>query len=307
MTDEPTIVVELLADALDAEPDEPDWIWRGYIAPGWTTLLYGWIKSGKTTLLCQLLDFLRRAPGEMLGLPLRSTSVLILTEQPASVFKQTLANFGLEFDRERIEVMFYRKQPGALTWPEMVRQATIRCHLAHHGLLVIDTYARWASLEKDHDATEILATMVPIGLAAESGLAILVVHHSRKAGGSHGMEISGRAELGGQFDVLMSLQRTGEAQNDPRQILGDGRSVETPEKIVYGIDENGLVALVDDNRAVVLDACVRLGEFTFKDAEQATGMPESTVRREVLRLLAVGRVREIEKAGKARRFSSSSP
>ena len=47
------------ANELEA-PDEPEWIWGGYVAPGAITLVVGKPKFGKSTLTCALAEALDR-------------------------------------------------------------------------------------------------------------------------------------------------------------------------------------------------------------------------------------------------------
>jgi hypothetical protein len=216
-----------LADALDMVDAEPDWLWEGYAARGWISILTGLPKCGKTTLLCSLLHKFKQ--GEpFLGQKVAPTGVFILTEQSAEVFKETLSNFALEFDSSNVGCAFYRSQIDQQTWDAQVDDATAICLEEGWGLLVIDTWARWASLESDHDAVEILRKMRPLYRAAEAGLAVLIVHHAPKsaAGDSAAQAVSGRNELAGAVDIILNLKTDGDA----RVLTGIGRSMRTPAR-----------------------------------------------------------------------------
>src|SRR6516162_1903965 len=63
-----------------ASPEAPDWLWRGYLAPGQLTLLTSLWKSGKTTLLSVLLSRLNEG-GHLLGMPILPTKALVLSEE----------------------------------------------------------------------------------------------------------------------------------------------------------------------------------------------------------------------------------
>ena len=299
-----SIVIDDLAAAIEEQPDEPDWIWRGCIAKGWVTLLAGYVKTGKTTLLCALFDAFRRN-ADLLGIETRPVRAFLLTEQAPGVFKETLANFDLAVDRGGVETMFRWKQPPDLDWPELIGQAVTAC--LEHGceLLVIDTWARWASMQHDHDAPEILRALEPLNRAAQAGLAILIVHHSRKAGGSHGMEVSGRAEITAQVDIILSLRR---GDGDCRVLMGDGRSMQTPEKLAYRIAAGGGLEIVESEVASrtsrdTVRAALADGPATYDELHERTDLPRRTIQSAVARLLTENVIHELALDGRKKRFA----
>jgi hypothetical protein len=227
------IVVRSLAEALREVPDEPDWLLSGYLARGWITLLAGAPKGGKTTMLCGILDAFERGK-PFLGFATRPTGVLVLTEQSPSVFKETVRNFALRIG-PNVEAMFHREQPLTLGWAERAGEAIDLCLENRHGLLVVDTYSRWAQLQQDHNAAEILDSMMPLLRAAQEGLAVLIVHHTRKAGGTHRAEVSGRVEIPASVDIILSLSRVGDA----RKLAADGRSMRTPAEVTFRAGPDG--------------------------------------------------------------------
>lgn len=302
---EPLMIVhESLADALECETPEPAWIWRGFLAPTWITLLAGGPKTGKTTLLFALLDALaREAP--LFGLETRSTGVLILTEQNPSVLKSTVDNFGFQFDRERVRVMFRRRQPPELSWLELIEQATILCQREGLGLLVIDTFQRWAGMTKDNDAPETLAAVTALERAAEAGLAVLINHHHRKAGGSHGEEISGPVALAAGVDVFMSLRRCKSVGENARRITADGRSMVTPHELTARL-ENGSYELVDDSSTsstATVKAALIDGAATYAELVERTTLTRRTIERAIVRLVESSDVVEVEPDGRFKRFA----
>ncbi len=296
-----SIVHEPLAEALERELSEPDWIWRGYIAPSWITLLAGGPKTGKTTLLFALLDALAKG-SPLFGLETRATGALILTEQNPSVLKSTVDNFGFTFGR--VEVMFRRRQPGELGWQELVDQAVVLAREESLGLLVIDTFARWARMERDNDAPETLAAITALERAAEAGLAVLVNHHHRKAGGAHGEEVSGPTALAAGVDVIMSMRRCPSAGENARKITSDGRSTVTPAEVTVRL-EDGRYELVEDQPRAddVTLAALAEGPLTYTEIQERTGQTRRTTERVIARLIQRGDVLEVEPDGRFKRFA----
>jgi hypothetical protein len=299
----PSLNVEWLQNALDETPPEPEWLWKGYIARGFTTLLVGLAKTGKTTLLCGLLQefadggfLLDREVAEGAG-------ALILTEQNAMVFRSTIDNFGFGFDPERVAVAFLPKQHPSLGWDAKIDDAIETCLESKLDLLVVDTFARWASFERDNDSPEILRAMSAIDRAKSAGLAVLIVHHARKAGGEHTEDVSGPVSLAGGVDIVLSLRRAGEG----RVLAADGRSMESPPRVTFGLTPFEGFAVVDAPLPSAFTdetilAVLADGPLTYVDIEERTALPHRTVERAISRLQLSGDVSEAEPSGRRKRF-----
>lgn len=304
--DEPALVVEWLQDALDEVPAEPEWLWRGYIARGFTTLLVGLAKTGKTTLLCGLLQEFAKG-GALLGQPVeKGAGALILTEQNSMVFRSTVDNFGFEFDGKRVAVAFLPKQDPSRAWDEQIDAAVTTCLKENLDLLVVDTFARWVAFERDNDAPEILRAMSAIDRAKNAGLAVLIVHHSRKAGGQHTEDVSGPVALAGGVDIVLSLRRSGES----RVLAADGRSMTSPPIVTFGLQPNEgfTVAERPDTpslQTLVVNALAD-GPLTYAQIAATIERSERGVRSAIYELQRDGKVVEAPKVGRAKRYALSS-
>jgi hypothetical protein len=305
-TTETRLVVEWLQDALDEVPAVPEWLWTGYIARGFTTLLVGLAKTGKTTLMCGLLQAFAEGHA-LLGQDVAQHSgALLLTEQNAMVFRSTIDNFGFRFDPKSVAVAFLPKQPPSLEWDELIDNAIETCKEHKLDLLVVDTFARWAAFERDNDAPEILRAMRAIDRAKTAGLAVLIVHHSRKAGGEHTEEVSGPVALAGGVDIVLSLRRAGEA----RVLAADGRSMESPERITFSLAPHEGFTVVDadagsngsSSTADVL-AALADGPLTYAEIEARTDLAHRTVQYAVGKLCQGGKVHEVASDGLRKRFA----
>ena len=89
-----------------------------------------------------------------------------------------------------------------------------------HQVLVIDT-VKMLQIKDENDVGEVMAKLTPL-LAKqqrEGNIAILL-HHTRKQGGSHGMSASGSHAFSAATDAVLEIQR-GKPDNR-RKLLGGG-------------------------------------------------------------------------------------
>ena len=89
--------------------------------------------------------------------------------------------------------MYRRRQPPELAWQELIGQAVILCQREGLGLLVVDTFQRWAGMERDNDAPETLAAITALERAAETGLAVLVNTTTARPAASMAMKSPARS------------------------------------------------------------------------------------------------------------------
>lgn len=166
-------------------PVEPDWIWRGYLAPRALTLLAGHAFAGKSMLVGGLLRALADG-GPFLGRETTRTTALLVTEEDDSVLRQRAELLGL------LEVggAYISRSTGVgrHSWPDLVSAATDQAILDGHSLVVFDTFAGLAQLggEQENDAGAVSERLRPLQTAASMGLAVLVLHHMNGYGQPRG-------------------------------------------------------------------------------------------------------------------------
>ncbi len=160
---------------LEMLPPEPEWLWRGFLAPGWLTMLAGQPFAGKSMLVSGLLASLTDG-GSFLGRPTRRSTALILTEENDSVLAERARLFELTSTASEF---LGRSDTSSLQWWELVEQATELALQGRHKLLVVDTFTGLAGLgdEQENDAGAITQRLQPLVRAAARGLAVLFLHH----------------------------------------------------------------------------------------------------------------------------------
>jgi hypothetical protein len=201
---------------------------EGYIIQGWSHLVAGYPRAGKTELLAaQVVDWCRAG-----------RSVLYLTEEPRSIWTVRLARLaaaaGLaEGDRAaltRLTVVFALGSD-----PEVLLTRALR---GHEAVVVLDTLRNLLPLRDETDNSEIARALNPwIAAARAAGKTLIVAHHLRKGGGEHGEGIAGGHALLGTFDMALELVR--DPQHPDRRLLRAYARLITPPELVYERDEHG--------------------------------------------------------------------
>jgi AAA domain/CHC2 zinc finger len=276
----------LLATALENVPPEPDWTWRGYLAPGAITLLAGRPKVGKSTLLFALVAALE--DGEpLMELDTRPVGALLLSKERAS----TLAEKAHRWDLNGRIHLLMRHQANGRDCAGVVSESVDYCHRHGLGVLVVDTWDKWTGLKGDaeNNAGAILEALEPLVQAAGSDLAVLICAHQRKSFGEFGEAVRGSNALTGGVDVVLELER-------PRSDVLSGKGVRvlqavsrfsgTPDELVIALGENGyeargdaLTAAAEVEQKQILSALEVLGEASYEKLHEETGLPRTTVQR----------------------------
>lgn len=232
------------ASELSADAGSVDFLWEGCLARGHLTLLSALMKSGKSTLLGHLLRALQ-AGDPFLGLPTRWCSTLIVSEESPAIWHRRREALGLS-DQLSVMCRPMLAKPSFADWVEFV--AHVANQAAHRGcdLVVFDTVSAVAPWKNENDAAEVMGTITPLTRLTRAGLAVLLVHHIGKAGGTQGRAARGSTALAGAADVLLELRRF--RPNSPwdrrRVLTGLGRFDEVPTEVVMELAVDGREYLV---------------------------------------------------------------
>jgi hypothetical protein len=237
---------------------------EGYIVEGFTHLISGYAKAGKTHLLAQVV-------GEW------QEPVLWFTEEPQAVWEARLARLP--------DVYHHVTLYFALGCPR--QELLERIAQGQEAVVIIDTTKLLGIGDPDH-AGEVTAVLAPvIASCREAGKTLILVHHERKGGGQHGEGIAGSHAFLAMTDIALEVLRD---DKSPRRriIRGYGRIVTVPD-LCYEMAEDGTLAPLGDPEALALEqvkerALSLLTEEwqSLKDIMSAMGEPrpsEEQVRR----------------------------
>lgn len=208
---------------------------QGYIPEGWTTLIAGSPKVGKTELLTSLIKEWAQDG---------KNTVLYITEEPQQVWEKRLIQHA-DSSWEKVQLAFGigANLPTIL---QVIEQAEER-------IVVIDTIRNILGLEEENNNSEVARTLNPIiGACRRLGKTLILSHHLRKGGGKYGEGISGGHAIFGAVDVALEISRD-EQSTRRRLVRGWGRIVEVPE-LLYEMADNKVFHAIGDPREVEFEA-----------------------------------------------------
>jgi hypothetical protein len=229
-----------------------------------------------------------------LGLPTRKTRALLLTEESELTIREKAERFGLP---PFLEVLCLGQVAGR-PWAEVARLAASHAHACGAELVVIDTFTAFSGFREDQEnqAGAVLQAIEPLRVAASNGLAVLVVVHERKSGGSHGEAIRGSGAMLGEVDIAISVDRSDLGPN-VRSLDTISRFFATPSRLLIELDETGrgyrvrgeaATARAQCDNETIVSALARLGgEADIVTLAAETSIPDRTLRRRLQALEGV--------------------
>ncbi|MDT7944436.1 MAG: AAA family ATPase [Dehalococcoidia bacterium] len=247
---------------------------EGFIIKGFTHLLSGYAKVGKTELLARVVSEWQEP-------------TLWLTEEPQLAWEARLARLPDAY--HHLTIYF------ALGCPR--QELLERIAQGQEAVVIIDTTKLLGIADPDH-AGEVTAVLAPvIASCRDAGKTLILVHHERKGGGQHGEGIAGSHAFLAMVDIALELLRD-DKSSKRRIIRGYGRIVTVPE-LCYEMAEDGTLVPLGDPGALALEQVKErvLSLLTeewqsLKDIMSAMGEPrpsEEWVRRALNALVEEGK------------------
>jgi hypothetical protein len=225
-------------EIVEATPEEPGWLWQGYLARGLKTTAAGLPKAGKSTLAAALIEAIAGDLETFLGREVIGGPVLLLSEEGDG----TLAPKLRGMPERRVRVLNRDAIFPKPSWAQLIADATREAAEIGAVLLVIDSLAFWAAFEpeRENDAGATQAVMSALDEACRAGLAVLLIHHQRKKPGEHGTGIRGSGAGPGAVDVLVEFERLEKgAPSTQRRLVALSRLPQTPDVLVVDFDREG--------------------------------------------------------------------
>ncbi|MGU3421373.1 AAA family ATPase [Methylobacterium sp. D54C] len=306
-TPPPHLGIENAADLRRMTFPPIQYVVPGYIAEG-CTLLAGRPKLGKSWLVLE--SGLAVAIGSdcLGGIACRQGDVLYL---------------ALEDNRRRLQRRidkvlgaFAKEWPAAFEyateWPRANEGGLDRIRewiksKANPRLVIVDVLAMFKPVRGSSESlyeADYAAIKGLQGLAGEYGIAIVVVHHTRKSGAESDPfeKVSGTLGLSGAADTALILDR----DSNGATLYGRGRDIEEIESAVI-FDKESCRWLIQgeatdvrrtDERSTILSVLLEAdASMSPIDLSDATGMPNLNIRQLLFKMVKAG---EIEKCGRGR-------
>lgn len=221
----------------------------GWFVAGWSHLLSGYPRIGKTDLAVAIVR-------DWLGQGLR---VLYITEEPRSMWETRLA--GGPGDWSGLRVVF-----GLGAEVDDLRG---RARGGREDVVIVDALRNLLQLKDEKDNSEIARVTNPwIGDARAAQKTLVMLHHNRKGGGDHGEGVAGGHALMGSFDIVIEVLRDTNQARNRRLLRSYARLIESREA-VYEMTGEGF-RMLGDPRGLELDEVTKRLRPLLTDGLQTT-------------------------------------
>ncbi|MGH2465416.1 MAG: bifunctional DNA primase/polymerase [Candidatus Limnocylindrales bacterium] len=222
----PDLEGELFVNVVEYNAKVPDDVpWAAYPIAyfGGVTLLAGIWKGGKSTLMAQF-QRARESGEAFLGSAVPVGPTVLVTEEGGIPVKRKTS--GLT------ELRILDRQAAVLRhlhFDDVLSALEVFCSNDQRpAVLFLDTFAVWGDIEDENDAPEVTVAIAKLTvLAQRTGASVVLVHHVRKEGGSHGRGIRGSGAMAATVDIFAVLDYPELVVNPTERILKiEGRVLE---------------------------------------------------------------------------------
>jgi hypothetical protein len=215
-----------------------DWVWECFAARRYTTMLSGYWKCGKSTLLLHVVRAMER--GGVVGTEVHAGRVLVVTEESEDGWARRRDDFDLG-DHCDFIIRPFRGRPSQRQWEALAEYIARAVRAKNYACVVIDTLAAVSPSEDENGSAEMTLALKPFNLIAEAGAAVLVIHHSRKEQGTRYTSARGSGAIAAFFDQLVTFApMEPENPHDRRRVLSVvGRLPEGQPEIVIELAIDG--------------------------------------------------------------------
>lgn len=218
------------------------WLWPGFLAFGFITLLTALWKAGKTTLIADLIG--KMGHGASLGEKIAPGRCLVISEESPSIWRDRCDDVGIG-DHAEFVIRPFKIRPSFEEWRAFIEHVAALVQELSFSLVVVDTLLAVSPVPDENDAAQVMRALLPLHQITEAGAALLLAHHPRKSGGSGGTASRGSGALPAFVDILVELHRMPHSgPNDRRrQLLSLSRFEETPPEMVIEHTKDGYICL----------------------------------------------------------------
>jgi hypothetical protein len=242
----PPAIVRRKMSELERLPDAEKWLWKGLIPAQAVTILSALPKAGKTTLMAHLMKTLREGD-EFCGREVLPARVLAITEEGETTWAERRDRVGLT-DHIELVLRPFRTKPTFKQWDEFLKALTGSIQDSPVDLVVIDTLAKLWPVERENDASEVTAALMPL-LEVSYSLkkTVVLIHHLRKSEGLEGTQTRGSGSLTAAVDCILEMRRYDAINRaDCRRVLNcDSRYGDACSELVIELGMGGYLAYGD--------------------------------------------------------------
>jgi hypothetical protein len=215
------------------------WVWHGFLARRNLTLLTGQWKIGKTTLLAALLARLEHG-GTLAGRRVEPGRAVVITEEDAGYWLLRMAKHDIG---EAVSFAFrpYLRKPEPRQWQFLLDDLADLNRCKPIELVVIDPLIAVLPGREESSAQAMTDALRPLRLLADTGPAVLILHHPRKGRSRGGQDSRGTGALPAFVDFLIEMNWSGSPGDDNRrrQFSAWSRHEDTPRRLHLELAADG--------------------------------------------------------------------
>lgn len=180
-----------------------------------------------------------------MGVPIRPVPTLIFSEEADELIYERAADLGYS---EMWPIFWETPEPGR-KWVHILAKIKEFAGTWQNSLIIIDTLSRHWGIEDENNNAMVESVLNPlIAIVRQTGCALVLIHHTRKSGGSGGVASRGGSALVGAVDIILELGRVERGdRTNRRRLEGYSRYKGTPENIVIQLSEEGYLLKNEDN------------------------------------------------------------
>jgi hypothetical protein len=201
----------------DDDPAIPQWVWKGYIAPGTITVLCAGYKFGKSTLLTLLYDAMRNG-GTLAGETVAKGIAHVASEEPDRVWKARKKKFDLEGHVE-VDIRPFPVSPSLVRWEDYV--ASFLDTPAH--LNVFDSTLHFLPTHAECDREQFQKAINALRRLTDAGRAVILTHQPAK-GRNGDFNLRGYGIVDGEPETLVEIKPPLVSDSNDRQRIIQVRS-----------------------------------------------------------------------------------
>lgn len=236
---------------LTAKSEEAKWVWAGFLARGGITLLSALWKAGKSTLLSHLLKALDGSKAEFLGGAVAPARVLYVTEEPEHLWATRRDALGIG-NHVGMWVQPFRARPTVAEWRKHLADVCDLVDRYQFDAVVYDTLSKIWPVRDENDAGQVEEALMPLWTVAAKDVAVLLVHHTRKSGGTEFTGSRGSGGLPAFCEILVEFGRASDGPRETKRVLRSaGRYQETPPKLLIELTPAGYISHGDPDDSQV--------------------------------------------------------
>lgn len=219
------------------------WVWDGYLSRGGITMLSALWKSGKSTLLSHLVRAFDGRTTEFAGRAIVPSRVLYVSEEHEELWAERRDNLNIG-DHVGMISRPFKGRPSPAEWAVFLGGMVAAVEKHRFDVVIIDTLSKLWPVREENDAGQVEEALMPLWNLTNAGVAMMLVHHSRKSDGNQFTGSRGSGGLPAFCETLMELRREDESdsKNFNRILSGAGRYQETPAKWKIELTGDGYVS-----------------------------------------------------------------